>query len=264
MHPGVRLQLRAVALNGLGELMSGTELRWSIADPEAGAITGAGVFVAGDIPGIYTEAIRVDAVVPGERGFVHAIDFASVVVRKARSPRRLETVRVVPETVIVNPGGRSLLFVRAGDEFGSSVGDLVFSWEATPQGIGQIDDHGSFKASHSPGIYPDALTVTVQQQLGDEVITKTGSADVIITGPLTHLEIQPTLASIVPGRAVHFSITARDDSEVSLFGLLVRWTVSDKAIGTIDAFGNFIAGELSGLYEGAIRAEVVQTIPNPK
>jgi len=264
LDPGDRLQLRAVALNGLGELVSGTELRWSMVDPEAGAITGAGVIVAGDLPGIYTEAIRVDAVVPGERGFVHAVDFASVVIRKARSTRRLETLRVVPDTVIVDPGGRALLSVQAVDEFGNPAGDLAISWQATQEGIGQIDGHGSFKASYTPGIYPDALTVTVQQQLGDELITKTSSADVIITGLLTHLEIRPTLATIVPGRAIHFSVIGRDQNGIRLFGILVRWSVSNKAIGAIDVFGNLIAGDISGFYQDAILAEVVQTIPNPK
>lgn len=251
-------------MNGLGELVSGTELRWSIVDSEAGAITGAGVFVAGDLPGIYTEAVRVDAVVPGERGFVHAVDFSSVVIRKARSTRRLETLRLVPDTVIVEPGGRSLLSVQAVDEFGNPAGDLAISWQATQEGIGQIDSHGSFKAAYTPGIYPDALTVTVQQQLGDELITKSGSADVIITGPLTSLEIRPTLATIVPGRAVHFSVIGEDQIGNKLSGLLVRWRVSNEAIGTIDAFGNLIAGDISGFYQDAILAEVVQTIPKPR
>ena len=264
LDPGDRLHLRAVALNGLGELVSGTELRWSIVDSEAGAITGAGVFVAGDLPGIYTEAVRVDAVVPGERGFVHAVDFSSVVIRKARSTRRLETLRLVPDTVIVEPGGRSLLSVQAVDEFSNPAGDLAISWQATQEGIGQIDSHGSFKAAYTPGIYPDALTVTVQQQLGDELITKSGSADVIITGPLTSLEIRPTLATIVPGRAVHFSVIGEDQIGNKLSGLLVRWRVSNEAIGTIDAFGNLIAGDISGFYQDAILAEVVQTIPKPR
>ena len=48
---GEEMQLRAYALNGLGELAAGTTLRWSMADTEAGTVTGTGLFVAGESPG---------------------------------------------------------------------------------------------------------------------------------------------------------------------------------------------------------------------
>ena len=35
-----------------------------------------------------------------------------------------------------------------------------------------------------------------------------------------------------------------------------------RASWAIDAFGNFTAGEAAGLYEGAIIAEVIQTMPD--
>ena len=109
MNPGERLQLRAVALNGLGELVTGTELRWKMADAEARSIDGSGAFIAGDTPGVYTEAIRVDAFVPGEEGFVRAADFASVVIRTEDPLRRLEAVRVVPHRITVNRSERAFL-----------------------------------------------------------------------------------------------------------------------------------------------------------
>ena len=52
MDPQGRLQVRAVALNGLGELITGTQLRWSMADPAAGTIDGAGMFAAAANQGI--------------------------------------------------------------------------------------------------------------------------------------------------------------------------------------------------------------------
>ena len=264
LEPGERLALTAVALNGLGELVTGTELRWSTVKSEAGTIDGYGLFAAGNTPGIYPEAVRVEAIVPGEKGFVRAVDYASVVVRKERSSRRLDAVRVFPESVVMEPAGRAILVAQPLDEFGDPVGNVSISWYATKEGMGEIDDQGILRATGGPGRYPDALRVIAEQQIGDEITVKTGSVDVIITGNLSQLEVQPTLVTIPSGRIVHFGVTGRDENGIVLPGLVARWSVSAVEIGTIDAFGNFTAGEVPGLYQDAIRAEVVQTLPSQR
>lgn len=264
LEPGERLALTAVALNGLGELVTGTELRWSTVKSEAGTIDGYGLFAAGNTPGIYPEAVRVEAIVPGEKGFVRAVDYASVVVRKERSSRRLDAVRVFPESVVMEPAGRAILVAQPLDEFGDPVGNVSISWYATKEGMGEIDDQGILRATGGPGRYPDALRVIAEQQIGDEITVKTGSVDVIITGNLSQLEVQPTLVTIPSGRTVHFGVTGRDENGIVLPGLVARWSVSAVEIGTIDAFGNFTAGEVPGLYQDAIRAEVVQTLPSQR
>ena len=159
LEPGERLALTAVALNGLGELVTGTELRWSTVKSEAGTIDGYGLFAAGNTPGIYPEAVRVEAIVPGEKGFVRAVDYASVVVRKERSSRRLDAVRVFPESVVMEPAGRAILVAQPLDEFGDPVGNVSISWYATKEGMGEIDDQGILRATGGPGRYPDALRV---------------------------------------------------------------------------------------------------------
>ena len=264
LEPGDQLQLRAVTLNGLGEVVTGTELRWSLTDPRAGVIDGTGHLVAGDTPGIYAEAVRVEGVFPGEQGFVLAVDFASVVVRKSPTSRRLEAIRVLPESVTVAPGARGLLTVQGVDEFGKSATNLMTSWEATGSDVGKIDEHGSFEATGSPGKYPDALRVTVEQELDGQVITKTASVDVVITGTLTEVEMQPRLATISPGRTVHFRVAGRDQNGVPLTGLVVLWSLAGETLGRIDAFGNFTAGEELGMFPDAIRAKVLQTIAKPR
>lgn len=261
LDPGDRMRLRAVALNGLGELVIGTQMRWEIVDPAAGTIDGNGLFVAGDRPGIFTEAVRVEAIVRGESGFVRAADFASVVIREPREPSVLERVRVAPESVVVAPGGRALLRLRALDDGGGTVNYDSFSWEVVDQAVGKIDPFGRFEATFTPGTYPGAILATVRQELEDEAITKTTSVDVTVTGPIARVEIQPSLATIVPGRTVHFTASTWDASDNRLLGLVVLWKVSDGAVGTIDAFGNFTAGDVPGLYEDVIQAEVKQTLP---
>ena len=263
LDPGDQLLLRAVALNGLGELVTGTELRWSMVDARAGIIDGRGNYVAGDVPGIYSEAVRVDAMVPGESGFVRAEDYASVVIREKRSsgPGRLAAVSVVPQTVVLAPGGRATLSARAVDELGNPPKDLSISWQVVIGESGQVAALSAFTAGDIPGTYPEALRVTVEQRLGDEVITRTRTVNVIVTGTLSTAEAHPTLATVTPGKTVHFSLAGWDQNGVEIPGLVVIWSVSDESIGTIDAFGNFTAGQVAGMYEHAIRAEVIQKLP---
>ena len=260
LDSGGRLQLRAVALNGLGELITGTVLRWKMADPRAGTIDGSGNFVAGITAGIYTEAVRVEAIVPGERGIVRAADFASVVVRKKRYAH-LENINLLPGSVTLEPSARALLLVQATDEFGDSADNVEVSWEVAWEGVGEIDDHGNFKATGRPGRYPKALRVNVEQRLGDEVVAMTESVDVTITGTLTDLEIHPAQVTIAAGRTIHFSLTGWDENGVRLSGMIVLWSVTDDRVGTIDPFGNFTAGKIAGMHKDLIQAEVIQTIP---
>ena len=263
LDPGDRLKLRAVALNGLGEMVAGTQLRWSVADPRAGTVDGIGMFVAGDTPGVYTEAIRVQAVVPGERGIARAEDFASVVVRTVDVSRRLASVRVLPRAVVVAPGGSVLIMAHGIDEFGLLADEVQVNWELAEPGVGRINTHGAFTAASVPGIYKDVLKVTVEQRQDDQVISRSKTIDVSVTGAVTLLEVHPTLATISPGRTVHFSLSGWDENGLELSGLLVRWTVSSEEVGSMDAFGNFTAGDRPGMYPDAIEAEVIQTLPNP-
>lgn len=264
VDPEDRMTLSAVALNGLGELVAGTELRWTMVDGGAGTIAGDGDFIAGAFPGVYTDAVRVEAIVPGEQGFVRAEDFVSVVVRQPTTAAELRALAVEPHTAMVVPGGRAAFVVRAVDESGDPVQNIEIAWQLESEEIGEITSGGGFTAGNRPGIYPSAIRVVAEQHLDEKNITLDKSVNVIITGTLSNAEVQPALATITPGRIVHFSLTGWDENQVELPGLLVKWSVSDDTIGTIDAFGNFTAGESPGLYEDAVRAEVVQLRPGQR
>ena len=261
LDPGDRLQLRAVALNGLGEMVSGTELRWNVEDPAAGTIDGRGMFIAGDTSGIYTEAVRVEAIVPGERGFIHAVDFASVSIRTPRVLERLAALHVFPQAAIGAPGSRTLLMAQPVDEAGEPADNVTITWEMAKDGVGEIDPNGSFKATGPPGINREAVRVTVEQEVDGAVITRTQLLDVTITGTLARVDVHPSLLTLAPGRTAHFSAVSQDEHGTTLLGLLTVWRVSNPDIGTIDAFGNFRAGDAPGLYEAAILAEVTQVLP---
>ena len=261
LDPGDRLKLQAVALNGLGELVAGSQLRWTMEDEDAGTIDGNGNFIAGNMTGVFTEAVKVEAVVPGERGFVRAADFASVVIREGEPSTRLHTLFVQPDLIKVAPRGRTTPLVRAVGDSGKPAGDVTVSWEVLTEEAGEVTDLGVFRAGETPGIYSEALKVTAEQVSHDETVARAATVDVVVTGSLSRSEVHPSLATIVSGKTVHFSLSGWDENEVALPGLIVLWSLSDESIGTIDAFGNFTAGDEPGLYQNAVRAEVIQRLP---
>ncbi len=263
VEPGDKVLLRAVALNGLGRIEAGTELRWNMVDERAGTIDGGGNFIAGAATGVYAEAVRVEAVLPGESGFVRAEDFASVVVRR-KGLRGLHTISVQPGTVVSVPGGRATLFVTASDKFGQPADDVGVTWEVLVEEAGEITEFGGLTVGSNPGIYESALRVTAEQWLDGELVTRSKTGDVVITGTLTRSEVEPSLATVAPGKTIHFSLTARDENSIEIPGIVVIWKLADDRAGTIDHFGNFRAGDIPGMYNDVIRAEVIQLRPDSR
>lgn len=261
LDPGDTLQLRAVALNGLGELVSGTQIRWSMMTSKAGVIDGSGLFVAGFDYGIYTEAIKVEALVPSESGFVRAKDYATLVIRREKETYPLARLSVEPRLIMVSPQGRSTLSTRALDESGEIAENVYISFNIADDNAGNIDQLGAFVGGHTSGVYKDAIHVTATQERDGNIITKTSDIDVVITGRLTSAAVNPTAAVIAPGKMVHFKLVGRDENGVALPGLVVIWSVEGESVGTIDGFGNFVSGTNPGLYENVIKAEIIQKLP---
>tara|TARA_Y100000588_G_scaffold215363_1_gene229269 strand:+ start:7267 stop:8916 length:1650 start_codon:yes stop_codon:yes gene_type:complete len=262
LEPMENLKLNAVALNGLGKIAVGTELRWEMVNEIAGTIDGNGNFIAGKDPGVYTEAVRVEAVMPGEVGFVRAEDFASVVIRY-RELTKLSRVSAIPPTIVLSPNQRAMLMAIHSGNDGRPADDVSINWEVLNKEVGEITNLGGFKAGPTPGIYVRAVKVTATQELENGQVTSTDShVDVIITGTLAKAEIQPVQPSVETGKTIHFTIKGWDTNDILLNNLVVKWSVANQEAGTIDALGNFKAGETPGVYDNVIRAEIVQQVPD--
>ncbi|GBD10443.1 hypothetical protein HRbin23_00084 [bacterium HR23] len=59
--PGQKVQFLAEGYDAFGTFLPGLRLRWRMDDPRAGSITEGGVFTAGSTPGVYPDAVRVEA-----------------------------------------------------------------------------------------------------------------------------------------------------------------------------------------------------------
>ena len=267
LQAGDQLQLTAVALDARGEVEQAAQIRWSMVNPAAGSIEGDGLFTAGSAASVFTEAIRVEAVLPGESGILRAENFVNVVVVGREPVRPLAAIRVVPNEATA-PAGFSLVMIAQGfDEAGAPAVGTMFTWEVVDPAVGEIDEAGSLVLTRTPGFYARALKVTAVQNPdgGSEHdgVTITRLVDVTVTGRLTLVTIEPDTADVVPGRTIHFAVSAEDELGNPLTGLAVLWSVTDPSAGTIDTFGNFTASGSVGIYEDSIVAEVIQTLTLP-
>lgn len=257
-YPEDKIHLRAIALNGLGEIASGTQIRWEMVNHTAGNIDGNGNFIAGNIPGIYPESIKVEAIIPSENGFVKTHDYSSVVVRSTPTLGPLEYIEVVPNSIIIQPNSQIILRVIGRDTNGKIVETTNTVWDISNTGIGQIDELGIFKSNKIPGIYPKAIEISLKQDTKHGPIEKNAYVDVTITGTLNSGKIYPELGAVENNKTIHFYAIGFDTNQIQLHETITKWKVNDKSVGEIDKYGNFTAYEKSGLYKDLITAEILQ------
>lgn len=253
---GDSIQLRAIALNGLGEMVTGTQLRWSMANKKAGSIDGAGNFKSGDIPGIYSESIKVEAVIPSETGFVKTEDYASVIVRKQQDIEELHYVAVYPIEVTIDSNTNVLFTSEGYDKNHQRVIDTNIKWKVLKPNIGKIDDLGVFKPNNLPGRYLNAIQSTVSQIINGEHVEKYGYSDLVITGELYSGQIYPEVAAIEKNKTLHLNSIGLDQNNEAIYNIVTKWKVLDDSIGKIDKYGNFTASGEPGLYQNVIKAEL--------
>ena len=263
-YPEDKIHLRAIALNGLGEIASGTQLKWEMVNRVAGSIDGNGNFIAGNVPGIYPESIKVEAMIPSENGFVKTHDYSSVVVRDIPSLGPLEYIEIIPNTIVVEPNSKVIIRAYGKDENGRTVETSKVNWRISNHDIGEIDDLGIFKSSQSSGIYPKTLEISLTQNIDSGIVEKKSTIDVTITGKLNTGKVYPELGLLETGKTINFSAIGFDENNVRLHNTIVKWVVTDESVGEIDQYGNFTAYGKTGLYKDLIQAEILQRRILPK
>ena len=230
----------------------------------AGSIDGNGNFIAGNVPGIYPESIKVEAMIPSENGFVKTHDYSSVVVRDIPSLGPLEYIEIIPNTIVVEPNSKVIIRAYGKDENGRTVETSKVNWRISNHDIGEIDDLGIFKSSQSSGIYPKALEISLTQNIDSGIVEKKSTIDVTITGKLNTGKVYPELGLLETGKTINFSAIGFDENNVRLHNTIVKWVVTDESVGEIDQYGNFTAYGKTGLYKDLIQAEILQRRILPK
>lgn len=207
---------------------------WSVSGGGSIAPQGSlGVFTAGATPG---GPFTVTATAGGRTAT------ALVTVTGAGAPTITSAASATPNPVTATT---TQLSVTADDDAGEA--SLTYTWSATlaPAPV-TFSDNGTNSAKACTATFTAAgayeLLVTVLDTSGNQV---TSLVAVTVNATPTRLEVQPRVASLQPGQAQAFAVTALDQFDAPLSPQPdFTWTAAGG--GTVDVAGVFTAGSTPG------------------
>ncbi|MHB1095504.1 MAG: hypothetical protein ACYC3F_04960 [Gemmatimonadaceae bacterium] len=203
---------------------------WSIA-AGGGAITGAGMFTAGTVPGTFTNTVTASS--GGVTGT------ATVTVTTGT----LATITVTPSTVVLPINGVQQ-YTAVGRDAGGNVVGVSPTWSVVASG-GTITGTGFFTA----GTVPGAFANTVQASSAGI----TGHASVTVTsGVLTTLTMTPASATLPINGSQTFTVVGRDAGG-NVVASTPTWSVVAGG-GVISGGGVFTAGTAPGTFTNTVTA----------
>ncbi len=163
---GETKQLEVVAKDQYGNQLSEVDLVWTLTDEDAGSLTQAGVFSAGEVAGAFGE-VEVK-VTQGEQVRTVA---ATVTV----TPGPLEQVVIAPSPADIGMEMTQQFVAVGADQYGNRIAGLEFTW-SVQNGGGTVAANGLFTAGDGPGDFED----TVQAEATQDGITRAGTASVTV------------------------------------------------------------------------------------
>ena len=159
LSTGESTRLIVVGMDEDGQPLADFDVQWSL-DPELGEVSPFVEVKAGNVPGIYPDAIRAVVTVRKDGGVVTQEVSSDLIILGP-----LDTVIIEPPKATVGPGGVVRFRAQARDVNGILLSDVSFHWEVVDERAGKIEFDGSFRASQAVGEYPDSIKVTATQRI---------------------------------------------------------------------------------------------------
>ncbi|HVH67112.1 MAG TPA: Ig-like domain-containing protein, partial [Gemmatimonadales bacterium] len=180
-----------------------------------GAITGNGLFSAGQAGGTYR-------VIASYASGAMA-DTATVTV----TPLAVASVAVGPTTATVFMGGSLQLTATLEDSTGTQLTGRLVAWSSGATGVATVDANGLVK-----GITAGTATITATSE------GKSGTATVtVVNVPVASVQVAPASANVMVGQTAQFVATPKDSAGNPLTGRVGTWSSSATTIATVDANG---------------------------
>ena len=232
---GAAQQFTAVGRDASGNVVAITPTWSTVAG--GGAISGAGLFTAGTVPGTYTNTVK--ATSGGISGF------ATVNVNAGP----LATITVSPDPANIGVGATQQ-FTAVGRDASGNVVPITPTWSAVAGG-GAISGAGLFTAGTVPGSYTNTVEATSGSISGFATVN-------VSAGALASITVTPDPVSLAITGSQQFTATGRD-----AFGNVVAITPTWSTVaggGSISGSGLFTAGTVPGTYTNTIQASAA---PSP-
>ena len=261
--PGQERRLLALAYDFQGSPVPIDEVIWHVRDGGAGAVDNRGLFTTGDDPGQYLDAVQATVVLGGDFAGATIPATASVIVQGAggglRPPLEGQRTLVVPDVIRLRQGETQRITLLNFDLQGNRLEPEDVRWVALPE-VARVDNLGRVTAIGAPGIYREAVQVSVRDDITGDVSPRIATATLVILGPLSRVEVIPSSTTLEPGSSALFQASAFDEAGTRLFDVSFVWEVLDENVGRISSGGLLIAGNNSGSYPAAVRVRAFQRI----
>ena len=226
---GATRQFTAVGKDASGNVVPITPTWSTVAG--GGAISGAGLFTAGTVPGTYTNTVK--AVSGGISGFA--------TVNVTAGP--LASITVTPDPASLAITTNQQFNATGRDAFGNVVA-ITPTWSVVSSG-GTINGTGLFTAGTVTGTFTNTVRATSGSISGLATV-------IVVAGPLAAVTVSPDPASVSTSAAQQFTAVGKDVSG-NVVTITPDWSVVAGG-GTIDGSGLFTAGTVTGTYTNTVQA----------
>ena len=219
--PGESSQLKAVARDARGDVVSGGRFAWKSQDENIATVTSSGAVTANALGATLIEASIGD--VSGQ-----------VAVRVLVPVGRVTLAPAEP----VTPVGRPLQLVATVEaEDGTPILDQPVSWQSSDPAIVSVSPSGVLTPL-SPG------TATVTASCGG----KSAAVSVVVLVPVAALRLLPGDIRLHPGDRLQFTATLVDSDGNPLDDRTIVWSSSDMRVATVSESGLVLARRIGAAF----------------
>ncbi|MFQ5873760.1 MAG: hypothetical protein ACE5JL_08155, partial [Dehalococcoidia bacterium] len=159
LNPGQRFIFTAAAFDQNGEGIGGVSRAWDVLDPRVGSMDEYGVLTAGDVTGVFPDAVRLELVQGEGPDRRVVVSYASVGI-----VGELQKAAIQPARVVLRPGQSVLFQAKGYDANDLLVSPLRGVWSVEDPEAGTIDQAGLFTAGDTPGEYVNAVKAVVSER----------------------------------------------------------------------------------------------------
>lgn len=223
VYLGRTLGMQATPRDANGNALSGRAITWSSSDPARATVDAQGV-----VTGIALGRVIISATVDGKIGPA-AIDVV---------PVPAASVVVTPDSLALAMGTTATLTAQVRDDRGAVLAGRVVKFSSSTPGVATVDSLTGVVRAVAGGVA--IITATSEG--------KTTTVRVNVRVPVATVSVQTALDTLEAYDVIPMMAELRDANQNVLAGRVVRWSVSNTALASIDS----ITGVLTGLDRGTV------------
>ena len=260
VEPKETLRLLALAVDANGVAIPNMRFKWEMVEPLAGSISQDARLTASSNIGQFPGAVRVTLLSDGKQVEEPIRAIMDVRVVDPSSFSRRVTAAVLPQVISIRPGEDIKYTSIVLDRKGNQLYPRETRWEILDDGAGSLSADGRFRAGQQPGIFTDAVRVSMVLADIEEPVQALGTVIIVDVSPralpqATRVTIFPEVIILSPGESAQASIIGLGQDPAATD---IRWSLNPPNVGEVSQFVIVTANDFPGVYEDAIRAEVTQ------